>query len=506
MPKKPLSPEVIELIQVYQKAQVSLINIIATQEARGNVTAYRKAILTSVNQELATLNKYAEGWAEKVIPEAYKTGAAATYAAFRKANIDVGKVQINQKVVDTLVRNTVGQLEDATAFVGRRIADDVRKAGLEAIAEKVSTGSTVKQAKENLLSKLTENGITAIRDKNGREINLDAYASTVARTTTREATNKAALQTAQDLGSDLVQISQHFSACPVCAVYEGRVYSISGESKEYPPLDEAFSGGYSTIHPNCDHVAVPYFPEFDPNAEQLKIDSNKPFEIDPAKQKSIDAYNKGQAIKTQLRQDRDEWLKARSAAPNETPKTLSAYKAVKKSGNERYQAIQEAVKNKSVSTTEKEAVEQWVNQGAFGIIRKYQESGVEIRNAKKLSDNIESYISKTEKTVDNLYRGFSMKPSDIDEIISQGEFVDLGTGSWTVKKSVAREYASEAYKDKIPVIFKIENAKGADIRSFSKYAMEDGEYLVSKKYKFKLTDISEESGVKTILFKQLINK
>jgi hypothetical protein len=106
--------------------------------------------------------------------------------------------------------------------------------------------------------------------------------------------------------------------------------------------DESYIAKGYVVH-NCDHVAVPYFPEFDPNAEQLKIDSNKPFEIDPAKQKSIDAYNKGQDIKAKLRADRDEWLKARSAAPNETPKTLSAYRAVKKADNERYQTIKEAL-------------------------------------------------------------------------------------------------------------------------------------------------------------------
>ena len=154
MPKKPFPPEVVALIERYQKAQIDLINIIATQEARGNVTAYRKAILTSVNAELKTLNKYATGWATENIPKSYKTGVASTYKAFRTASIDVAKVAINTKVVNNLVDNTIGQLTDASNFVGRRIADDVRKAGIEAVAEKVAAGSTVKQAKVNLINKM----------------------------------------------------------------------------------------------------------------------------------------------------------------------------------------------------------------------------------------------------------------------------------------------------------------------------------------------------------------
>jgi len=336
-----LSPEVEALIKRYEEAQINLVNIIATQEARGNLTTYRKSILAGINQELKLLNEYSAKWANDNIPKAYETGAEETYAAFRAKNIAVGKVALNEKVVNKLVNNTIGQLKDATDFVGRRIDDDIRKAGLEAIANKTATGSTVKEAKANLINRLTDKGITAIRDKRGREINLDAYASTVARTTTAEATNKAAIQTVEDLGYDLVKITQHFSSCPVCAVYEGRVYSVSGKSKDYPPLDEAFKGGYSTIHPNCTHRAVPYFPQYDDNAEELKKASNKPFNVDNRSKASIEAYNRQQAIKTARRNDRNEWEQAKLAAPNETPRTFSGFRSMKKADGDKYKAIKE---------------------------------------------------------------------------------------------------------------------------------------------------------------------
>jgi hypothetical protein len=241
--------------------------------------------------------------------------------------------------VDNLVANVIGQLSDANDFVGRRIADEIRQAGLEAIADKVTTGSTVKQAKANLIRKLTDKGVAAIRDKNGREIQLDSYAEMVARTTTREASNRGSIDAVTDLGYDLVKISQHHTTCEICAVYEGRVYSISGKSPDYPALDNAFKDGYSTLHPNCAHVAVPYFPEFDDNAEQVKKDSNKPFTLDPKKQHEVDAYNADQKVKADRRKDRNEWQSALLAAPNDTPKTFSGYRAVKRAGNERYKAI-----------------------------------------------------------------------------------------------------------------------------------------------------------------------
>jgi len=341
MAVKPLPPEVIALISHYQQAQIDLINIIATKEARGNVTKYRKDLLRSVNQELAILNKYAESWALENIPTAYKAGAASTYIAFRKMNIDVKEVAINVKVVNILVKNTAGMLPDAANFVGRVIADDIRKASIEAIAEKVTTGATVKQAKANLIEKLTDKGVLTIKDKAGRMIKLDAYAAMVARTTTREATNKGVIQTVQEAGHDLVQMSQHFTACPLCSKYEGRVYSISGNSGIYPPLDAAFSGGYAIIHPSCRHSLGPYVPQLDDNAAKMIKESNRAFEIDPRDKKSIEVYNNQQKVKAKRRNDRNEWEQAKIAAPKETPKTFSAFRSMKKADSEKYKAIKE---------------------------------------------------------------------------------------------------------------------------------------------------------------------
>lgn len=324
---KPIPENVQRLITEYQQSQARLIDIISKTEAKGNSTRYRKQILASVSQELNTLNKFAAKWVANEIPGAYQAGIDQAYESYRKANITVAVVAANQKVLRNLINNATGSLTDANQFVGRRITDDLRKAGIEAVAQKLSTGATVKETKAILLQKMSDKGITTIVNKRGNAINLDAYASTIARTTTREATNKGAIQAVQDVGGDLVKISQHFSSCSVCATYEGRAYSISGKSKDYPALDEAFSGGYSTIHPNCTHVALPYFPNLDDNAEQLKADSNRPFNVEPKDKASIAAYNKDQAIKSARRTDRNAWEKAKLENVPGTSKTFSGYRS-----------------------------------------------------------------------------------------------------------------------------------------------------------------------------------
>jgi len=342
--KKPLPENVQRLINEYKASQERLVKLIAEQQARGNSTYYRRRILAGVDAELAALDEYARRWAADEIPTSYRTGIEQAYDEYRKQGIPFNTVPPNNDAIKTLVDNATDSLLDANRFVGRRIADDLRQAGLQAASQGIASGDTVKQIRANLMQIMTDRGIQSIVDKNGRAIELDVYASMVSRTTTREATNTGAIQAVTDNGGDLVKISQHFSSCPVCSVYEGRVYSISGSSTEYPPLSIVFKGN-NTIHPNCTHVAMPYVPEYDDNAEQVRKDSNRPFEVDKKKQASIDAYNKDQAIKQQRRTDRNEWQDALMKAPDETPRTFSAFRAVKRAGNERYQRIRAAVDN-----------------------------------------------------------------------------------------------------------------------------------------------------------------
>ncbi len=327
------------LINTYKASQLRLIDMIAKAEAKGNVTAYRKAVLQDVNQELGALNDYAKKWMRNEVPIAYGAGADEAFKAYVEANINPVKIYTNKKAIDSIINSATDQLTDASQYVGRRINDLLKEAGAEAIAEKLTSGDTVKQAKNLMLKKMSEKGITAIRDKRGREISLDAYASMVARTTTREATNTGTMNAMQEVGEDLVQMTSHMSACPICQPLEGRVYSISGKDKRYPPLSTAFPNGYNVIHPNCIHSLTPYIEKFDDNAEATRKESNRPFELDPKKKSQLDAYYAEQKVKAQRRADYRLWEKSKTLAPNEAPKTFSGFRAMKRANSERYQQL-----------------------------------------------------------------------------------------------------------------------------------------------------------------------
>lgn len=344
MPDKTMLPHIEDMIKRYQTAQTNLINIIAKQEAKGNVTTYRKAVLANVNAELRSLNGYVDMWTDKVIPLAYENGADSSYAAFRKASIDIGKVQLNQAVIEDIVLQAREQFVTANAYIGRRIADEFRDVGMDIISNKVLTGSTVKEAQKLMVQRFADKGVSTITYRNGRVVQMDVYARLVARTTTAEATNKGAMNAVMDLGYDLVKMSQNLTTCEICAVYEGRVYSISGDSKDYPPLSEAFSSGYNNIHPSCTHRLLPYIPELDDNREENQAYSNRPFAVDEDKKAGIARYNEQQKANAQRARDRAEWIKAKTIAPDKTPATFSGYRAGKRANSKAYQDMQAAVK------------------------------------------------------------------------------------------------------------------------------------------------------------------
>lgn len=335
---------ILKLIRLYSKAQETLVKIIAEHEARGTLTMYQESLLEQVERELERIRLQSMEWSQQTIPDKYMQGITEVAAALAEQyGIEVPGYnafsRLHTRAIDLLVRNTTEDLIDATNFIGRQIRDNVRQAGLETIAQKVATGSTVRQAKLNLVNSLVDQGLNGIRDKRGRMISLDAYASTVARSTTREATNTATINHLKALDYDLVKMSSHATTCPVCAVLQGRVYSLTGRTPGYPVLTRAF-GSHANIHPNCRHVLTPYIPELQDDAEADRLFSNRPFDIDPRSQKEIDRYNKQQREKAKLRNDRNQYQRYQLALGKDAPKSFAGFRAMKKADSDRWRELQ----------------------------------------------------------------------------------------------------------------------------------------------------------------------
>ncbi|MEA4884268.1 MAG: phage minor capsid protein [Clostridia bacterium] len=318
------------LIQIYRNAYMRLLESIAQKELACKSTRYQRALIGDVRSTLGQLDKTTEAWVKTQIPKMYKYGVDAAALPWTMNDLvppplPQGFAQVHQAAVEAIAQNMANQLKDATAFVGRRIEDQVRTATLEATAQKFATGETLRDMKADLVNTFVDEGLTAIKDGSGRQWRLDTYAEMVTRTTTAEAANTGTMMQLKGFGHDLVQMTEHRSPCEICAMYEGRVYSIEGKTPGYPRLDQVpgFADGYNNIHPNCIHAVAAYIPNFDKDAEARRARSNAPFE-DKRSDADKAAYERSQQQNT-LRRDRKR-LEEKVAV---LPKDSDEYKAAR---------------------------------------------------------------------------------------------------------------------------------------------------------------------------------
>ena len=346
-----------KLIETYQKAQKKLVEIIQRKQAYGSATAYERSLLRQIQKELKKLKKSSKALVEQLIKENYKTGLQSLIDDLLKDNTAPRLFnmfsELNISQIELITQNANIDLNKAINIVGRRVQDAVREAGVEATAEKLTTGQTIREMQKNLQDKLKQQNLIAVEYANGTKMPIEKYAETVARSTTAETQNKAKVIQGQDWGYDLVRFTEHSPTCEVCSMYQGRVYALTkeaangkykgskGQALHFPYLyDTALISGYSTIHPNCRHrlSVLPAGAYTAAEMEEFSRKSMQPFE-DMRSDKERKAYAQEQAVKRKRNESRKQYEKIKTALPNDAPKTFAAFVKMKSAKSERYKEL-----------------------------------------------------------------------------------------------------------------------------------------------------------------------
>lgn len=153
------------------------------------------------------------------------------------------------------------------------------------------------------------------------------------------------LQMAKMFGTDLVEMSEHHCTCGECAKYQGRVFSLTGKSKIFPKVPDAFFI-YGGIHEGCRHSFYPYFegdiPTYHKNIVQY---SNRPF-VDNRSKAEKEQYEAEQKAQKDLIKDRADYDWIWENLGDIAPKSFSGYRRMKNSNSANYQKICEFAKQK----------------------------------------------------------------------------------------------------------------------------------------------------------------
>jgi hypothetical protein len=211
---------------------------------------------TAVADAVEAAYRAGQEQAERDIPAL--TAKAATRTAVPGTNITLlqqsrvigGFGSIDRDAIDALVRATVGKL-NKSHFAILRLTEDAYRQTIAEAASQVTMGTqTVREAAQVALNRFADRGISGFVDKAGRRWDLSSYAEMAVRTTTGQAAVQGHLNRLIEHGHDLVIVQGGGGSCASCAMWHGRVLSVSGATQGYPTVDEATGSGH-LMGPNC---------------------------------------------------------------------------------------------------------------------------------------------------------------------------------------------------------------------------------------------------------------
>ena len=133
----------------------------------------------------------------------------------------------------------------------------------EAIARH-QVGEPTRVVMERGVTRLANSGLETIDYISGTKTTIDAALRRHIVSQANQARNRLLMQRMDEWEWDLVFVDAHFGARPSHAEWQGKVYSRSGRSTEYPSLVDAT--GYGTVTglcgANCYHYMTPYVPGY----------------------------------------------------------------------------------------------------------------------------------------------------------------------------------------------------------------------------------------------------
>lgn len=163
---------------------------------------------------------------------------------------------------------------------------------------------------------------------------------------------------------DLVRMTEHSPTCPICAMYQGRVYAVTPEAAngkyklkdgtilKFPYLYEtAFSNGKNCIHPNCRHC-ISILPAQAYTSDELLAFSRKstaPFDDTRSDEEKL-RYDSLQAKSAIQNEQRKMYENIKKTLPDDAPKNFSGFVRMDTAKSVKYKLLMRNYQEKSNHT------------------------------------------------------------------------------------------------------------------------------------------------------------
>lgn len=261
-----------DLIRAYELAKQSMlaklgqVKITELMDGDMAMSEHYEQILLQIDTITAQLNALTESTLSELIPRQYALGQMN--AAMGLAEIGMATTltagtfaAVDQNAVRNIITDTYEDLARSNSTMSVFFKRTLRNITKDAVLKNVISGDPVLVSSEQLKQQMLEAGFKGFVKKNGAKIDVDDYAKLVLHTKVMQAHNDGTAIFMMQEGHDLVQISNHKTACKTCGKYEKKIYSLSGTSTEYPAISTIPNGG-PPFHPRCRHTYRPYIAKF----------------------------------------------------------------------------------------------------------------------------------------------------------------------------------------------------------------------------------------------------
>jgi SPP1 gp7 family putative phage head morphogenesis protein len=254
-----LAKQIEQLRIVYSSAQKKILSQLKSVDLTDFGRARANQILHQTDKIIKSLDKQTYKWAKATMPASYDRGidlSAERLKALGVTRFVNYDAQIHTQAVSILVDDVTRELLVANDGMRGSLNSVIHKSQQaiiqdREISRRIAEGMITGEPRRAISSGILKDLRTNMREERfisikGRNYRPDKYAEMVARTRTREASSEGTVNTALRYGVDLVQWDAHSDVCEICQYFSGRIFSISGNHPDFPPLREK-----PPVHPRC---------------------------------------------------------------------------------------------------------------------------------------------------------------------------------------------------------------------------------------------------------------
>lgn len=263
-----LDKETYKLIDKYKDAYDFLMKLLVKNIEKNLSENHVRSVMAEIESILKELDVEAYKYCTETLPQYYLLGVNSVDVQVALLNLSpVGNALVLHKfAIERAANDTFKDLAGRTRYLNNEMKNTIRNVSSELITRQLITGESRKRVVKDLREELINQGVHSFVDNANRKWDIGRYSDMLLRTKSRILANEGTMdrllsyqeQYPSNSNFDYVQISNH-RAKDWCSVFEDCVFSISGNSDQYPSV-ERLPNGYSTLHPNCKHIFQPYIP------------------------------------------------------------------------------------------------------------------------------------------------------------------------------------------------------------------------------------------------------